>query len=174
MHHLIIPGLNNSGPDHWQSFWEKSLPDTSRVVQENWDHPEKCDWVSRLSRYISKLDSDTVLVAHSLGVVTAVEWLLEEKNPYVKGAFLVAPPDADSVEIIHDFAPMPMQKLPVPSMVIASTNDPFVTFERAEAFAKAWGSAFVNVGNLGHINAKTHLGEWPEGRRFLAEFEASI
>jgi len=174
MHHLIIPGLNNSGPDHWQSYWEKSLPDTSRVVQENWDHPQKADWVDRLSRYIDRLESDTILVAHSLGVITSVEWLLQKGDSRVKGAFLVAPADADLVELIHDFAPVPLQKLPVPSMVVGSTNDPFATWERTELFAKEWGSTLVNVGNLGHINAKTRLGEWPEGRKLLAEFESSL
>lgn len=174
MHHLIVPGLNNSGPEHWQSFWEKSLPDTDRVEQENWDHPEKDDWISRLSRYVEKLQTDTVFVAHSLGSITCVEWLLRFENPHVKGAFLVAPADADSVEIIRDFAPVPLEKLPIPSLIVASRNDPFVTFDRAEAFSKAWGSRLVDIGNLGHINAKTRLGEWPEGRRYLSEFESSL
>lgn len=174
MHHLIIPGLNNSGPKHWQSFWEKSLPDTDRVVQENWEHPEKNDWVERLSGYIAGLKADTVLVAHSLGSVTAVEWLLREKNPFVRGAFLVAPADADSVEIIRDFAPVPLKPLPVPSMVVASENDPYVSMERARLFAASWGSSLENVGALGHINAQTDLGEWPAGRKLLEKFERSL
>ncbi len=174
MHHLIIPGLNNSGPKHWQSFWERSLPDTERVVQKNWEHPEKNDWVERLSGYIAGLKSDTVLVAHSLGSVTAVEWLLREKSPFVRGAFLVAPADADSVETIRDFAPVPLKRLPVPSMVVASENDPYVSMERARLFAEAWGSSLENVGALGHINAQTDLGEWPAGRALLEKFERSL
>ncbi len=174
MHHLIVPGLNNSGPDHWQSFWEKSLPDTSRVVQENWEHPEKEDWIRRLSRYIAGLTSDTVLVAHSLGVVTCVEWMLRERNSLVKGAFLVAPADADCVELIRDFAPVPLKRLPVPSMVVASRDDPFVSFGRAEEFSAAWGASLVDVGNLGHINAETKLGEWLAGRKLLDAFEKKL
>ncbi len=174
MHHLIIPGLNNSGPRHWQSFWEKSLPDSNRVVQENWESPEKRDWVERLDRYIRELRTETVFVAHSLGSITAVEWLLQFKNPLVRGAFLVAPADADSVEIIRDFAPVPLERLPVPSMVVASENDPYVSMERAKLFAASWGARLVNVGALGHINAKMDLGEWPDGRRLLADFEASL
>ncbi len=174
MHHLIIPGLNNSGPKHWQSFWERSLPDSERVVQENWEHPEKKDWVERLSRYIGNLRSDTVLVAHSLGSVTAVEWLLQGKSPFVCGAFLVAPADADTVEIIRDFAPVPLKRLPVPSMVVASENDPYVSMERARLFARSWGSSLENVGALGHINAETDLGEWPAGRELLEKFERSL
>ena len=120
------------------------------------------------------LKTDTVLVAHSLGSVTAVEWLLRKGNPFVRGAFLVAPADADSVEIIHDFAPVPLGKLPVPSLVVASENDPYVSLSRAEFFAKSWGSRLVNVGALGHINAQTDLGEWPAGRALLERFERSL
>lgn len=174
MHHLIIPGLNNSGPKHWQSFWEKSLPDTSRIVQSNWENPQKEDWVERLSRHIAELKTETVLVAHSLGSITAAEWLLREKNPLVRGAFLVAPADADSVERIRSFAPVPLSKLPVPSIIIASENDPYLSMDRAKEFAKAWGADLVDVGMLGHINAETNLGEWPEGRKLLAEFEKKL
>lgn len=174
MHHLIVPGLNNSGPDHWQSFWEKSLPDTGRVVQENWEHPQKEDWVGRLSRYVEKLTSDTVFIAHSLGSITAVEWLLQFRNARVKGAFLVAPADADSVAHIRNFAPVPLSRLPVPSIVIASENDPYLSMDRAKEFAEAWGSGLVDVGKLGHINAETNLGEWLPGRRLLDAFEKGL
>ena len=174
MHYLLLPVFNNSGAKHWQSFWWRSLPDVSRVHQENWEHPEKEDWVNRLSHYIAELTSDTILVAHSLGVVTTVEWLVKYQNPLIRGAFLVAPADADHVDIIRSFAPIPLQKLPVPSMVVASENDEYVTFERAQEFAKAWGSQLENVGRLGHINAKTDLGEWPAGKALLQKFENSI
>lgn len=152
----------------------KKSPGHGRVVQKNWEHPEKNDWVERLSGYIAGLKSDTVLVAHSLGSVTAVEWLLREKSPFVRGAFLVAPADADSVETIRDFAPVLLKALPVPSMVVASENDPYVSMERARLFAKAWGSSLENVGALGHINAQTDLGEWPAGRALLEKFERSL
>jgi len=179
MHYLIVPGLNNSGPSHWQSFWVNSLPDASRVYQRNWDHPLKEEWIETLDKTIANLESDTIIVSHSLGVVTTVHWLLQKSAEgtlpaNVKGAFLVAPADADAVEFICDFAPMPLQKLPVPSCVVASENDPFVTIERARLFAKSWGSILFDVGNLGHINAKSNLGEWPQGREFLKQFEISM
>lgn len=182
MHHLLIPGLNNSGPTHWQSYWAKSLPDTSRVVQRNWDHPLKAEWMATLDEAISKLNSDTILIGHSLGTVIAALWLSEvyghtDANPgahFVKGAFLVSPSDADRVDIIKDFAPMPLQKMPVPTWVIASENDPFVDFERSKLFAEAWGAHLESVGCLGHINAKSNLGEWEQGRKLLTRFEAQL
>jgi len=179
MHYLIIPGLNNSGPTHWQSFWAKSLGNATRVVQHNWDAPQKAEWVKTLDEAISKLESDTILVAHSLGVSTTVHWLTElfEKNPkahFVKGAFLVSASDVDNVEIIKNFAPMPLKKLPIPAWVLASENDPFVTMDRSKFFAEAWNAHVENVGLLGHINAQSNLGEWEQGRKILAEFEKTL
>ncbi len=78
------------------------------------------------------------------------------------------------MEIIRDFAPVPLKTLPVPSMVVASENDPYVSMERARLFARSWGSNLENVGALGHINAQTDLGEWPAGRALLEKFERSL
>ncbi|WP_298769250.1 alpha/beta hydrolase [uncultured Fibrobacter sp.] len=179
MHYLIVPGLNNSGPTHWQTFWTKSLPDASRVYQRNWEHPVKAEWIETLDETVAGLESETILVSHSLGVITTVHWLqkkvAEGKLPsLVKAVFLVAPADADAVQIISDFAPVPLQKLPVPSCVVASENDIYVSIERARQFADAWGSTFVDVGCLGHINADSNLGEWEQGRKILAEFEKTL
>ena len=179
MHYLIVPGLNNSGPDHWQSYWAKSLPNATRVVQRNWDHPQKETWIETLDEAASKLDSETIFVSHSLGVVTTVHWLLRRAArggvpAAVKGLFLVSPSDPDEIEIISSFAPMPLGKLPVPACVVASENDPFVRIERARFFAESWGAKLFEAGALGHINAKSNLGEWEQGRAFLAEFEGSL
>ena len=124
-------------------------------------------------------DYDTILIAHSLGVATTVFCLLknvaEGRLPAnVKGAFLVAPADIDAIDIVDDFAPMPLQKLPVPTCVVASRNDEYVTFERANLFAKSWGSKLFDVGCCGHINALSNLGAWDEGRKLLAEFEKNL
>jgi predicted alpha/beta hydrolase family esterase len=47
--------------------------------------------------------------------------------------------------------------------------DPFVTAERARTFAWAWGSRFVTVGDAGHINSQSGLGDWPAGFALLQE-----
>ena len=176
MHYLIVPGYSNSGPTHWQTYWANNMPDASRVEQHDWEHPHKADWVDTLDRTVAALESDTVLVSHSLGVATTVLWLMQKAREgtvpaKVKGVFLVAPADIDVIDIVEDFAPMPLEKLPVPSCVVASENDEYVTIERARLFADSWGSMFFDVGRKGHINALSNLGEWEEGRALLKEFE---
>ena len=179
MNYLIVPGLNNSGPKHWQSFWAKSLPNAVRVEQRSWDKPQKEKWIETLDKAVAQLGSDTIIVAHSLGVATTVLWLAKkfaEKNvpAHIKGAFLVSPSDVDNIEVIHSFAPMPLVKLPVPAAVVASDNDEFVSIERSEFFTVAWGAHLFRAGALGHINSDSDLKEWEQGRAFLAEFEKSI
>ena len=177
MHYLIVPGLNNSDEKHWQTFWEKSLQNTSRVKQRDWDYPQRDEWVQALGDTIQKLDKDTIIIAHSLGVATTVIYLTQNQGKIplnLKGAFLVSPSDIDNIEVIKSFAPMPLEKLPIPACVVASENDPFVSMDRAEFFASAWGVKLFNAGKLGHINSATDLREWEQGRAFLAAFEQSI
>jgi hypothetical protein len=64
---------------------------------------------------------------------------------------------------------MPLLRLPFPSIVVASTDDEYVTLDRAQQFARAWGSRLVNIGVAGHINSATGLGSWPLGRALLDE-----
>ncbi len=37
--YLIVPGLGNSGPEHWQSYFEKSAANFTRINQTEWDAP---------------------------------------------------------------------------------------------------------------------------------------
>ena len=74
------------------------------------------------------------------------------------------------------FAPVPRERLPFPSMLLASADDPYCRPERARHFAAAWGSELVEVGPAGHINAESGHGPWPDGvlrfGRFLAGLRA--
>lgn len=161
---LIVPGWNNSGPDHWQTRWEKRLTTARRVAQRDWDHPERDAWVSALGLAVGKAKRPVVLVAHSLGVATVIH-----AAPYVGrkvvAAFLVGLPDVDRLDTpeIASFAGLSTDPLPFPSMLVASRDDPYCAFERADEYAAAWGSDFVDAGFAGHINGETGYGPWPEG-----------
>lgn len=92
-----------------------------------------------------------------------------------KGALLVAPADTEAVGFPGDvvgFGPIPLQRLPFRSTVVASTDDPCLTPERAELFARSWGSKLVFVREEGHINADAGFGPWPFGEELLAELVA--
>ena len=170
---LIVPGYTNSGPDHWQSRWEQKLSTARRVEQAEWSKPVREDWTARVAEAVNAAEKPVVLVAHSLGVPTAVQALPQFRKP-VAGAFFVAPPDVANPQIrpkhLMTFGPYPRDPLPFPSVVIASRNDPYCAFEVAEDIAGAWGSLFIDAGETGHLNAESGHGPWPEGSMTFAHF----
>jgi len=83
---------------------------------------------------------------------------------------LVAPSDVDAPSYppgTSGFDPMPLFRLPFPSVTVASSDDFYVSLPRAIYFAGQWGSRLVNMGALGHINSASNLGDWPEGYELL-------
>jgi predicted alpha/beta hydrolase family esterase len=174
---LVLPGYADSGPDHWQSHWERADPNLRRVVQDDWLEPRLADWVATLDRYVVACGTAPVLVAHSLACSLVAHWAAQPRanaddRPVARGALLVAPADVDSPahtpDEVREFGPIPIGRLPFPSIVVASTDDPFVTLERAAALARAWGSRLETLERAGHINADAGFGPWPEGQRLLA------
>lgn len=170
---LIVPGLGGSGPEHWQTRWEARDPRCVRVLQDDWDRPDLDGWCARLEQAVRDADSEVVLVAHSLGCLTVAHWARRGSVGAVRGALLVAPPDVESLErcpsALHGFAPMPRETLAFPSILVASRDDVYADIDCARELAIAWGARFVDVGEQGHINAESRLGEWPQGRALLAE-----
>jgi len=166
---FIVPGLFDSGPDHWQSWWTNKNTEFKRVVQDNWETPDAKDWIERLNEEVDKVGDEVVLIGHSLSCNLVGLWA-EKYKWKVKGALLVAPSDTESSyfpDVTIGFKPMSKKKLPFPSIVVASTNDPWVSTERAAFFAQNWGSEFITVGEKGHINADSKLGMWEEGLEIL-------
>ena len=170
---LLIPGLHDSGPDHWQTRWEHSLPNARKVDLGMWDNPHRNTWVNKLNLAVHHAQGPVVLVAHSLGCAT-VAWWAEYERPGpesgVIGALLVAPPDLDRPGLdprLSRFAACPRRKLPFPSVLVSSRTDPYCNPRTAIAIARDWGSRFADIGEAGHINAQSRLGDWPEGKRLL-------
>lgn len=170
---LILPGLFNSGETHWQSQWERQFSGLHRVEQQDWETPVAADWVERLNQEIAAANGGVVLVAHSLACTLITRWAQQyPETRKVRGALLVAPSDteADSYpQGTTGFTPMSTQRLPFPTIMVASTDDPYVTQERAKAFSQAWGSELVWVENAGHINGQTGYGPWPKGVELLSK-----
>jgi len=170
----MVPGYGNSGPLHWQSLWEAQHPAYQRVEQDDWEQPHVQAWVDRLNAAIQQAPQSVVLVAHSLGCMTVVRWA-QQYTGNVVGALLVAPVDLDEPTNIPlpvrqgGFTPIPLDPLPFPAIVVASTSDPYAHISRAQGFAKAWGASFVDVGDCGHLNADAGFGPWAAGEQLLAD-----
>ncbi|HXB93651.1 MAG TPA: alpha/beta fold hydrolase [Puia sp.] len=166
---FILPGLYNSGPQHWQTLWEE-LHGFTRIHQREWDYPDKDDWIHTINEVIAPFPAgQTILIGHSLACITIAHWALRYGR-HIKGAFLVAPSDVEAPSFppgTTGFCPIPIDPLPFPSILVASSNDKYISLQRAELFAKKWGSRFVLAGSHGHINSSSGLGQWDEGYRLL-------
>ena len=170
---LILPGLGNSGPEHWQTFWEQADATCLRVEQRDWESPAIADWVATLNDAVTRLEVSAVLVAHSSACALVAHWARSaprENVLKIVGALLVAPSDPDGPNYPKGptgFSPMPFETLPFPSIVVASETDEYVTMAQANVYARAWGSELVSAGKSGHINSASGLSAWPQGYALL-------
>jgi len=193
---LILPGWQNSGPAHWQSLWQTQFG-FERVMQHDWMRPLRGDWITRLEDHLLSIQErtwqeiqgakpenthkikppkplqDIVLIAHSLGCHLVAAWAALSKQTHrVRGALLVAPPDAQSERFppaLKSWRPPVLQPLPFPSICVISSNDPFCALASGIQMAAAWGSRCEQPGACGHINADSGLADWPQGQAYLAQ-----
>lgn len=176
---LTVPGLDNSGPAHWQSVWERERHDCRRAELGMWEQPHRNTWVNQLNLAIERADRPVVLAAHSLGVHAVAWWAHYEqlrgdanRLGRVIGALLVAPPELEGDGLdprLTRFGSPPAAPLPFPSILVASRDDRYVAYPRAVALARGWGSWLVDAGKTGHINADSKLGAWQFGQVLLGQ-----
>jgi uncharacterized protein len=171
---LILPGIGNSDHAHWQTLWESANSSFVRVQQRDWNRPVCDEWVNVLEEAVGEISERPVLVAHSLGCLCVAHWAARTTLK-IKGALLVAPPNPDATGFPSEatgFSPVPLRSFDFPSIVVASSNDPYGSIKFARSCAMAWGSRFVNIGPAGHINSESGLGEWAEGLALYQELTA--
>jgi uncharacterized protein len=162
---LIVPGLHGSGPDHWQTWLERQVPDCIRVMQTDWSEPDLPKWSAKLRRELSRAPGRVYVVAHSFGCLAALQAAFDYRDS-IDGLMLVAPADPERFGLS---AAIPERPLGVPAVVVASTNDPWMAFRSAVERAEDWGAELINLGPAGHINPQSGYGAWPRGLSILRD-----
>lgn len=182
---LIIPGLKGSGTHHWQSWLQKRVPDATVVDQENWDNPLIVPWARAVNHAIRNARDPVILVAHSFGVLASVMGAASIADKVV-GALFVAPADPSRFTVAGDrvvedslhhesglYNYIPKESLGYPSTLVASLNDPCISFKQAATWATRWNSRLVSIGHAGHVNVESGYGAWPNGLTLYQELVAS-
>lgn len=164
---LIVPGLRDSGAGHWQTRWQERLS-ARRVVQEDWSQPDLARWAGEVERALEAAGEgvhDTWIVAHSFGCLATLKALADSGAP-VAGVFLAAPADPDKFGLGSALR----LRSPVTGLVVGSTTDPWLSWERARQWAARWDLPLLSAGAAGHINVDSGHGEWSEGWEWFQQF----
>ncbi len=180
---LIVPGLRDHVPDHWQTLLAAKLPRVRSVAPLEHDKLSCAARVDAIDRELAAIEGPVVIVAHSAGAMMVVHWVASRATREIHGALLAAPadletpmpagyPTTDALKQ-NGWLPIPRTKLPFPSIVAAGSNDPLSGLDRARDFAQAWGSRFVELGAVGHLNPASGYGEWPQAEEFIDELSRS-
>lgn len=173
---LIVPGLRDHVEEHWQTLLAAKLPNVRSVAPLEDRKLSRDARVEALERELAAIEGPVVIVAHSAGAMTVAHWA-QRPTRDIRGALMATPSDMETpmpdgypaLDVLQQngWTPIPMRKLPFPSIVAASSNDPLTTFERAREFAEAWGSELVELGPVGHLNPASGYGEWPRAMAFI-------
>ena len=175
---LIVPGLRDHVAGHWQTLLAQTLPNAACVPPLEHDGLSCAARVAALDAALAKIDGPVILVAHSAGVMITVHWA-KQHDGRVHGGLLATPGDLEAplpavypsfdVLAANGWHPIPRERLPFPSIVGASRNDPLAQFERVQGMARDWGSRLVDLGEVGHLNPAAGFGEWPRATTLISE-----
>ncbi|HEY9107237.1 MAG TPA: alpha/beta hydrolase [Roseateles sp.] len=166
---LIIPGLNDSGPAHWQSWLQGQYRDARRVTQRDPSKPELERWAERIQRTLEVATTsdekvEWLAVAHSFGCLALAKHLDDHPDSPIREALFVAPAEPDKFGLAEA---LPHHRLPRRSRLIASSNDPWMSAASAARWAHRWGASYSNLGAVGHINAESGFGPLPVARSWV-------
>ncbi|UHQ20042.1 alpha/beta hydrolase [Lysobacter sp. KIS68-7] len=178
---LIVPGLREHVPDHWQTLLAAKLSKVHTVPPLETDKLSRAARVEALDCAVRAIEGPILFVAHSAGVMMVAHWALQSRRP-IKGALLATPADVESpfppayptTDVLreHGWLPIPRTPLPFPSILAASTNDPLCAFDRAQTLANAWGSVLEDLGPVGHLNPAAGFGVWSRSLELIARLDA--
>ena len=179
---LIVPGLREHVPDHWQTLLGADLSKVHTVPPLETDKLGCTARVAALDRALQAIDGPVILVAHSAGVMMVAHWAAQSRRP-IQGALLATPADVESpfpagyptTDTLreHGCLPIPRKPFSFPSVVAASSNDPLCAMPRAQAMAQDWGSTLEELGPVGHLNPAAGYGAWPKAIELIARLDTA-
>lgn len=162
---LIVPGLHDSGPAHWQSWLQSHYRHSLRVVQRDWGTPDLERWAARIGATLDRAGPGPwIAAAHSFGCLALVRHLADRPDSPLRAVLLVAPAEPDKFGLAES---LPRRPLPLPALLVGSQTDPWMSAASARRWAGRWGAHWINLGDAGHINTEAGFGPLPLARRWV-------
>ncbi|MDE3174822.1 MAG: alpha/beta hydrolase [Pseudomonadota bacterium] len=164
---IFIPATGAVSPDHWIARWSAKLS-TARLAPALDPRATPAALIAAVQR----ATRPTLLIGYSTGAIAAALAAPSLAGADCRGAFLVAPPDDDTLTTLDGglWPQAPRERLPWPSVLVASRTDPWSSHRRSLALASDWGADFVDAGESGRIDADSGHGPWPDGLLRLGGF----
>ena len=162
---LILPGLNGSGRDHWQTWLAHRHPGSVCLQMADWSDTRLSAWVTQIDATLAAWPGQQwLVVAHSFGCLALAQWAAVADRSRVRSALLVAPANPARFGI----APGQLaRRLPMPAQVVTSRSDPWFSASGAQQLAEHWGASVFDAGQAGHINPASGHGPWPLGAQLV-------
>ncbi|MCJ8157765.1 alpha/beta hydrolase [Sphingomonas sp. LaA6.9] len=174
---LFVPGLRDHVADHWQTLIAAEFPGSVTVEPLTEDRLSRAARVAALDAALNAISGDVIIAAHSAGALMVAHWA---QNPTraVRGALLATPADVEvplpagypafaDLEA-NGWLPIPRGRIPFPTIVAASRNDPLAAYDKVAGLAADWGAELYDAGDVGHLNPAGGFGPWPEAKALLA------
>ena len=184
---LIVPGLRDAVPRHWQTLLEARLraagTPVAGVLPMGREDLSCSARVAEIERAAQAIEGPLVIVAHSGGCIMVAHWARQTRRA-VRGALLATPPDFEkpmpegypTVAALRagGWLPVPRARLPFRTIVAASRNDPLASFARVVGLANDWGAELDDLGYVGHLNPASGYGEWAGADPLIARLGAAL
>lgn len=162
--YVTVPGISDSGPEHWQTWIEQVIGDVARISVSDWRTPSLNTWLNAIDAVIMTQWKPTILIAHSFGALAAAQYAIEEPTR-IAGVMLVAPADPAR---FADARHLTLAPVPCAGLLVASRNDPWMEMRVAQRWSHIWRLKLIDEGEAGHINVASGHGAWPAGLTYLA------
>ncbi|MDH2622546.1 alpha/beta hydrolase [Acinetobacter baumannii] len=176
----IVHGYKANAFDHWFSFIKKSLENTQvcvNIVQlPNSDNPNLSVWINCLKDNISNINENTLIIAHSLGCISTLNFLQNENFISLGGLALVSGfyerldpiPELDKFidETRKDFY---FSNKIIKKIVFLSNNDSYVPPILSLRLAKKLNSPYEIMESAGHFLSADGYDEFIELLNWVKE-----
>jgi len=172
MNVLILHGILGSAGENWGQWLCDELITRSYNVTmpslPNSDHPDRQEWYTVIANLMAELGSDTIIVAHSLGVTSSLDFLETAAQP-IKGLVSVSGFSDDYGYKLNSYflkeKNVDFEKVNKnlgKAFAFFGDNDPYVTQEALHNLADALKVKPVIIPNGGHLNAAAGFNQFPQ------------
>ncbi|WP_051427605.1 alpha/beta hydrolase [Arthrobacter sp. H20] len=174
---FVVHGYQASPGEHWFPWLKSrfsSRQDSVTVLElPTPNEPTTAGWIAALHESIGRPSAETVIIAHSLGCITALRYLASLDPGWSLGGLILVAGFAehlDSLPLLDGFTTGNefVDNLLVPRCtVIGSDNDPVVAPVLTASLASRLGARLITVTGGGHFGSS-------DGYQRFAEVQAEL